>query len=212
MSDEAVVGKITPQDLQDRVGSAQATVSMSEAKDKVPGITQDPVLILAKRMGQQRDSMIGALLGAYLSMTEYDPMEVELIQRVTDDGMGFRFRPRDLQAPEKLWVLCARHEIDGKEMFGVVQVYGPGVSEKAAQAAAQGIEAQLVESGKKATVWPMLVDFRGFCEDLMIKGDSVLGEVPKHRTEVQGEWPDAPDIGDNDSWTGPDSEGESSEH
>lgn len=224
---DPVVGKISPQDIAARAGSANATVNMGDVSDKVQPISKDPTEVLAKRVGQQRDSMIGSLLGAYLSMTSYDPTEVELVQSVKEDGsIGFRFKPRSLESPDMLWALCARHTVQDKEMFGIVQVFSPGVSEQAARAAASSIEAQLREQQPEGdiSVQAMQTRYVGFVEDLvstrevnpqMIVGseEDIIEKVDIHPAQEEfmyqpksGRLGLDSGLGDNDSWTGPDTE------
>ena len=137
--------------------------------EEMKNMPKDPIAILTSRTRQEQGSMISALMGAYLRMSEHDPCEVEMVMRETEDGsIGFRFRPRDLEQPAQLWAILACHEEeDGKQSFGVVRILAPGVSEEAAHAVARSIQDQIFESGKKAVVYAERVFFAGFPEDLI---------------------------------------------
>ena len=164
---------IGPKGLVDAAGqplSATAEADMGDISSQMPEM-QNPLNVLLARTKQQRASMIGALTGAYLTMTDLDPGDVEFVQSPKEDGsIGFRFRPKEPQ--DHLWVIKAQDCSTGEEKL--VRIMSNGCTEEAAKAYAAQCEAAMYEHAKTQeggerhdfSCEAIAVPLAGFAEDL----------------------------------------------
>lgn len=159
---------ITPDQLMGAAGdrvSLSNTVNAGNIASQLPELS-NPMELLVKRAKQERASMIGALAGAYLTMTGLDPGEVEFVQAPKVDGsIGFRFRPREPQ--DKLWTIWAEHrDDDGTVSFEPLCFMPPGTSEQAAHAFAAELYSQTAWARHPAALAVKECPLKGFIEDL----------------------------------------------
>lgn len=122
-------------------------------------LQKSPMELLATKAGQERASMIGMLAGSYLTATNLDPLDVELVQAEKEDGsLGFRFRPREPQ--DHLWVIVAGST--------PTQILAHGTSPEAASQIAWEERDRLRKETENPdlVVEAVRVPLRGFGEDI----------------------------------------------
>lgn len=146
----------TPEELEAKSGKISSIRIDGRVMDHVEKtLEKDPIEIIAKTVKQQRDSMIGSLCGAYLTMTNADPSDVELIQQEKPDGsVSFRFKSRE--PIDYLWVIG--------DDEGPICICAPHLSEEAARAKREEFKALPENSGMD--IWIAKVPFHGFVEDI----------------------------------------------
>jgi len=145
--------------------AAGKAVSMQASVGDIAGALPpigDPLAVVAARAANERASMLGALTGAYLTMTGLLPTEAELVQSTKESGdLSFRFRP--IAEPTMLYVLL--HRSTGGDVINC-KVLPPGTSREAAAMQAQQANDTLSLVHPTQTVAVFEAGYEGFTEDL----------------------------------------------
>lgn len=138
------------------------TIEAGDLASKLKDL-QDPIEFLLRRTEQQRASMIGQLMGAYLEMTNLPPGEVELVQTPKEDGsISFRFKAVD--PPSKVTVLMAQTEGGN---YLPIRVLAPHIKRKAVDAIVKHINDS--EDCPLISYHSHTVPLRGFSDDILEK-------------------------------------------